>query len=49
VVGTEMGCGLVRDGFAQAVPHRFVALDALSAQVAAELARLSALPEAAHG
>jgi precorrin-3B synthase len=57
VVGTEIGCGIIRDGSARAVPHRVVALDALSAQrvsqlaaeLAADIASLSALPKDANG
>jgi precorrin-3B synthase len=46
VVGTERGCGIVRDGSARAAPHRYAA----PADVVAEIVRIAITSsEAAHG
>jgi precorrin-3B synthase len=50
VVGTEHGCGIVRDGSARAAPLRHVDPAEIVTEIVAEIVRMArASSEAAHG
>jgi precorrin-3B synthase len=49
VVGDAQGCGIIRDGTARAPPRRHVTPAHLTANLAAEVARIFVRSEAVHG